>query len=143
MVYALDTNIIIHYLRRDPNVTHKLNDAILRGDDLVVPKIVNYELRRGFRIASAPNKEAAYSTLIEPAGCCDIAQMDDDSWEQAEKVYTDLHRKRLTVGELDILIAAYCIEYSCTLVTNNTKHFSVIDGLLIEDWTMADNNEEI
>ncbi len=53
---------------------------------------------------------------------------------RAEKVYAELYQKHLTTGELDILIAAFCLENNCTLVTNNTKHFRDIDGLMIEDW---------
>ena len=135
MLYALDTNIVIHYLRKEPNVCQNLSNAIMRGDNLIIPKIINYELKRGFRVTSAPNKEAAYSAFTGVDGYCSIAHMDVYSWELAEIVYADLYHKRLTVGELDILIAAFCMENNCTLVTNNTKHFAVIDGLLIEDWT--------
>ena len=61
--------------------------------------------------------------------------MDISSWEYAEKVYVDLYKKRLTIGELDILIAAFCADNDITLITNNTKHFKNIDDLIIEDWT--------
>jgi len=133
--YALDTNIIIRYLRKDSNVRSSLHDAVTRGCDLVIPKIVDYELRRGFRITSAPKKEEAYAELAYK-GYCTLAEMDVHSWNQAEQVYTDLYQKRLTVGELDILIAAFCIENKCTLVTNNTKDFENIDGLQLEDWSV-------
>ena len=134
MVYALDTNVIIHYLRKAPNVYRNFNDAVMRGDDLVIPKVVNYEIMRGFRIANAPKKEATYNTLTEAEGCCDVAEMDAFSWARAEQVYADLYRKGMTVGEMDILIAAFCLENDCTLITNNVRHFEVIDGLQIEDW---------
>ena len=39
------------------------------------------------------------------------------------------------VGDADILIAAFCLENDYTLVTNNTKDFVNIKGLLINDWT--------
>jgi tRNA(fMet)-specific endonuclease VapC len=132
MVYALDTNIIIHYLRNDANVQHNFKNAVMQGASVVVPKLVDYELRRGFRIASAPKKEAAYKILTEH---CTVAEMDVDSWERAIKVYVGLYKKRLTVGEIDILIAAFCLENGCTLVTNNTADFENIDGLKLVDWT--------
>ncbi|MDR1205412.1 MAG: PIN domain-containing protein [Peptococcaceae bacterium] len=135
MVYALDTNIIISYLRNMPNVRRNFNNAVMRGDDLVIPKVVNYEVRRGFRILYAPKKEAAYKVLTEPEGCCDVSEMDVCSWERAEQVYADIYRKGLTIGEMDILIAAFCLENNCTLVTHNIRHFECIDGLQIEDWT--------
>ena len=135
MIYALDTNIIIHYLKPNPNVHQNMNNAIMQGDDLV-PIIVDYELRRGFRIQHATRKEAAYEILANQAGCCDIVEIDIQSWYRAEQVYSDLYHKKLTIGELDILIAALCLEKGYTLVTNNTKHFQHIDGLHLVDWTM-------
>ena len=134
MIYALDTNIIIHYLKNTPSVHQNFNSAIMRGDDLIIPKIINYKMKRGFRVQSAPKKEAVYRALTEPSGFCHISDMDDNSWERAERIYADLYKNRLTIGELDILIAAFCIGNNCTLVTNNLKHFRNIDGLITENW---------
>ena len=133
MVYALDTNIIIRYLRNDPTVRQNFNDSVLRGDDLVVPKVVNYEIRRGFRVTSAPKKEAIYKILTER---CDLAEMDVYSWERAEYVYADLYNKGFTICEMDILVAAFCLEKDYTLVTNNVKHFEQIDGLRFVNWAV-------
>ena len=135
MTYALDTNIIIRYLRHDPKVYRKLHDSVLQGNDLVIPKIVHYEIKRGFRILSAPIKEKAYGVFVGLNGCCVIAKMDTLSWERAESVYTELYHKGLTIGELDILIAAFCLEKGYVLVSNNVKHFQAIDGLKLEDWS--------
>jgi predicted nucleic acid-binding protein len=33
-----------------------------------------------------------------------------------------------------LLIGAYCIKKGFTLVTNNVKHFSIIDGLHVINW---------
>ena len=133
MVYALDTNIVIHYLRNHPNVHQNFNDAVMQGNDLVIPKVVDYEMRRGFRILHAPSKEAAYK-ILTCEGYCDVAEMDVYSWERAEHVYAELYHKGLTIGEMDILIAAFCRENDYTLVTNNTKHFENIDGLQLVNW---------
>ena len=35
----------------------------------------------------------------------------------------------------DVLIAATALVYNLVLVTNNTKHFVVYEGLEVEDWT--------
>jgi len=133
MIYTLDTNIVIHYLRNEPIVHHNFNNAVLRGDNFIIPKVVDYEIRRGFRIFPAPNKEAAYQVLVKE-GFCAVIEMDSYFWKRAEEVYADLYRKRLTIGEFDILIAAFCLENNCTLVTNNVKHFEGIEGLAIVDW---------
>ena len=135
MTYALDTNIVIHYLRNEPNVREHFNKTILRGDNIVIPKIAHYEIRRGFRIQGAPNKEKLYDELIGITGYCAIAEPDGNCWERAEQVYADLYHKRFTVGELDILIAALCLENDFVLVTSNVKDFENIEGLNVENWT--------
>ena len=38
------------------------------------------------------------------------------------------------IGEFDALIAAHAIALEVTLVTNNTKHFSRVEGLKIVNW---------
>jgi tRNA(fMet)-specific endonuclease VapC len=136
MKYALDTNIVIRYLRYEPNVLQNFDNAIMNGDSIIIPKVVDYEIKRGFRVLHAPGKEAAYAVLTETGGCCDVAEMDVDSWMRAEQIYTNLYRKRFTIGELDILIAAFCFEREYTLVTNNTRDFEKIEGLSIVDWTV-------
>jgi len=129
--YALDSNIIIHYLNKQPNVFRKLHEAIANGSDIVIPKMVDYELRRGFRSKSNPKKENAYAILLED---CPVAEMDTASWEQAIQVYAELYRKRFTVGEIDMLIASFCLANKLTLVTNNVSDFVNIDNLSMADW---------
>jgi len=132
MVYALDTNIIIRYLRNEPNVIQNFRNAVAANCDIIVPQAVNYEICRGLRLVTATRKKANYNILLQD---CKIAKMDVPSWERAEAIYESLYRKGFTVGELDILIAAYCVTHNCTIVTNNVKDFKNIDGLMIVDWS--------
>ena len=134
MIFALDTNIVVKYLRNDPKVIQNFSDAILRRDDLVIPRYVEYEIRRGFRILPAPAKEAYYNTLTDKGGRCKIIEM--NAWDRAVDVYAGLYGKKQTIGEIDILIAAICLKNAYTLVTNNTRHFENIDGLMLTDWTV-------
>ena len=134
MIYALDTNSVIHHLRNEPNLRRNFKYAVNSGVEIIIPKVVDYEVKRGFTIHSAPAKERLYEGLVGESGFCDIVEMDSSSWQRAEKVYAELYKKHLTVGELDILIAAFCLENSCVLVTDNTKDFMNIDGLTIINW---------
>lgn len=135
MTYALDTNILIQYLRNNQNVKQRFDDAVMNGDSIVIPKIVDYEIKRGFRLVDAPRKKDAYEILVSSQGYCSIIDMNAECWLRAEIVYEELYRKGFTVGELDILIATICLENNFTLVTNNIKHFDCIGGLVLADWS--------
>jgi len=132
MVFALDTNIIIRYLRNEPNVIKNFRNAVAANYDIVIPQAVDYEMCRGFRLVTATRKKANYDMLLQN---CKIAKMDVPSWKRAETIYESLYRQGFTVGELDMLIAAYCLTHDSTLVTNNLKDFKNIGGLKIVDWT--------
>jgi tRNA(fMet)-specific endonuclease VapC len=46
----------------------------------------------------------------------------------------DLERRGQTIGSLDTLIAAHALALDATLVTNNTREFSRVAGLRLENW---------
>ena len=48
MVFALDTNIIIKYLRNESNVIQNFRSAVVANHDIVIPQAVDYEICRGF-----------------------------------------------------------------------------------------------
>ena len=131
MTYALDTNIIIHLLRGTPVVRVKRDEAIKQGANIIIPQFANYEIWRGFLCKSAPAKEREYRLLCSRYP---IGGINKKIFGCAAEIYADLWKKRLTVGEIDILIAAFCIIDGYTLVTDNTKHFDVIDGLKLVNW---------
>jgi len=133
MTYALDTNVIIHLLQNRPGVSKRFDNAVEAEEaKIIIPPYVNFEIRHGFRYASAPNKERTYQQLCARYA---VGEMNEDVWECAAGIYADLRRAGFTVGDADILIAAFCIVNGCILVTGNPKDFENIAGLTFEDWT--------
>ena len=41
------------------------------------------------------------------------------------------------LDDFELAIAATALSYNLILVTNNTDHFSRIDGLRLENWTVS------
>ena len=134
MTYALDTNIIIRYLRDNELVKQNIREAILEKQELIIPRAVDYEMCRGFRCTPAPKKSKNYNDFAYN-GYCDVVEVCPRTWQKAEEVYAELYSKGFTVGEIDILIAAFCLINDYTLVTNNTKDFENISSLRLVDWT--------
>jgi len=50
----------------------------------------------------------------------------------------NLKKTGLIVGTEDVLIAASAFANQYTVVTTNTRHFSKIAGLQVENWLKAD-----
>ena len=131
MVYALDTNIIIHLLNGTAAVRDKRDKAIEQNACLIIPPVVNYEMRRGFLYKPAPAKEELYRVF---RSIFTLGEMNEKVWECAAATYANIRNAKRTAEDADILIAAFCIVNGCTLVTHNIKHYNFIDGLTIEDW---------
>jgi len=135
MIYVLDANIIIHYLRGHDAVSKTIRHVITGENILFVPRAVDYEIRRGFDLMSAPKKTLIYNNLFTLIQKFKIVDMDNDIWMCARHIYVSLKRKGFNIGEIDILIAAFCLHRNIPLVTANTKDFENIDGLRIFNWT--------
>jgi predicted nucleic acid-binding protein len=131
MTYALDTNVVIEFLRENKKIRKHRDKVLSQGDDLIIPVVTDYEMWRGFYYRPSPRKEKDYLFFCEDFQIC---RMTDEIWKRSARIYADLRSKGQTVDDFDILIAAMCVENGYTLVTHNNKHFDAIDDLLKVDW---------
>ncbi|MDR1705986.1 MAG: hypothetical protein LBS19_15060, partial [Clostridiales bacterium] len=122
---------------KNPYVCGKLDDATTRGDTIIIPPIAHLEIKRGFLCKPAPRQEVSYNIIIRNNPVSDLKL---DTLECGAELYAELHKRKLTVEDKDLLIAAFCLVEDCTLVTNNIKHFQHMPYLKIEDWSDPDAN---
>ena len=131
MIYALDTNIVSYILQKNKRVTDRLRAEIRKGNQVVIPPIVYYEIRRGLLASNATAKAAAFEVLFADL---EIDAIDRETLEMAAVEYARLRKTGLAIGDADLFIAEYCIQNDFTLVTNNTKHFEPIQNLKFMNW---------
>jgi tRNA(fMet)-specific endonuclease VapC len=127
--YALDSNIVSYVLKKNIRVTGRLRDEIDKGNSVIIPPTVYYEVTRGLAYINAANKMKIFTTLCSGG----IGALDKTIFDRAVPIYCDLRKKGVVIDDNDILIAAFCQTHNLTLVTNNIKHFECI-SLLMENW---------
>jgi tRNA(fMet)-specific endonuclease VapC len=127
--YALDSNIVSYVLKKKIRVTDRLRDEIDKGNSVIIPPTVYYEVTRGLAYINAANKMKIFTALCSGG----IGALDKTVFDRAVTIYCDLRKKGVVIDDNDILIAAFCQTYNLTLVTNNIKHFESIP-LLMENW---------
>lgn len=63
-----------------------------------------------------------------------IVEFDREDARQAGLVRADLAARGTPIGPYDVLIAGQALARGLTLMTRNTREFSRVPGLQIEDW---------
>ncbi|MGH9751525.1 MAG: type II toxin-antitoxin system tRNA(fMet)-specific endonuclease VapC [Blastocatellia bacterium] len=131
MNYLLDTNTCIQYLNgRSPNLKQRLEKTPAK--EIVVCSIVKAELFFGSMKSVNPRRSLA--TQKKFLDQFDSLPFDDQSAEIYGQIRAQLESQGTPIGPTDLLIAAIALANQVTLVTHNTREFSRVTGLQIEDW---------
>lgn len=132
MKFMLDTNICIFAIKHKPeNVIQKF----LQHDpeELCISAITYAELMHGVEKSMAVAKNhAALSLFLSPITILDF---DASAAEEYGKIRAELEKKGTPIGPMDLLIAGHAKSEELILVTNNTREFQRVEGLMVEDWT--------
>jgi tRNA(fMet)-specific endonuclease VapC len=127
----LDTNMIAYAKNRRPEV---VLEHLMQHDpsQICISSITMAELEYGVHNSSKPeqNRTALMMFLSEIT----ILPFDSDASFEYGKIRYDLKSKGILIGGNDLLIAAHAKSLGLTLVTHNTREFSRVEGLSIEDW---------
>jgi tRNA(fMet)-specific endonuclease VapC len=126
--YLLDTNAIIRLTGRHPGLERKFLQEDPNGFGLSV--IVTHELYFGAYKSRdvQSNLEKIASLLLE------IVPFDDEDARCAGEVRARLSAAGTPIGPYDVLIAGQALARNLILITHNTREFSRVQGLRIEDW---------
>jgi tRNA(fMet)-specific endonuclease VapC len=131
MKYLLDTNVCIALMRgKNPLVAARF--AAHSPSQLCVCPVVVGELCVGAIRSSAPVAEQAkVDSFLTPY---QSIPFDDTIARKYAEVRADLESRGLPVTDFDMMIAATALVHGLILVTNNTRDFSRISGLNLENW---------
>ncbi|MCI0694679.1 type II toxin-antitoxin system VapC family toxin [candidate division KSB1 bacterium] len=131
MTYLLDTNTCIKYLNgKSENIRQRLEGS--QPQDIVLCSVVKAELFYGAMKSANPQKNLA---KLQPFVSRFVSFFFDDvAAEVYGRIRADLEKLGTPIGPNDLLIAAISVANDVTLVTHNTREFSRVAGLKLEDW---------
>ena len=131
MIYLLDTNVCVRYLNgRALSVRQKL--TMLSQEEIAVCSIVKADLFYG-----AMKSLDSVRTLTRQKAFIDrfvSFPFDDHCAEIYGHLRHQLEKHGTPIGPQDMMIAAIALANNLTLVTHNTREFSRIEGMQVEDW---------
>jgi tRNA(fMet)-specific endonuclease VapC len=132
MRYLLDTNICIALIRqRSPEILGRITKHQIT--DIAISAVTIAELQYGVNKSSQIQRnQQALDQFLIPFTFLDF---DYAAAQAYGPIRAALEAQGIPIGPLDTLIAAQAVAHSLVLATNNTKEFSRIPHLVLEDWT--------
>lgn len=127
----IDTDILSYYFRGEPIVVKKFQEYLKNNDTIEISIVTCYEIMSGLLAKNAFKQLAVFEDFISENI---VVPLTDKSSRISAEIYSSLKQSGRIIDDIDILIAGIAIENDLTLITNNTGHFSRIEGLKIKNW---------
>ncbi len=131
MKYLLDANAVIGLLKNHPVLTARLRQFL--PQDFGVPAVAIHELFYG----AYKSQQMAQNLARVDALQFEVLEFDREDARQAGEIRASLAKAGTPIGSYDVLIAGQAKARGLTLITHNTKEFSRVEGLLIDDWELT------
>ena len=128
--YLLDTNICIYVINSRPQqVLQRFRRE--RLGSIGISSVSAAELAYGVAKSGSARNREALEMFLAPL---EILPFDEAAiWHYAE-LRSALEKQGQAIGPMDMMIAAHALSIRVTLVTNNTREFSRVSGLSLENW---------
>ncbi len=129
--YFLDTDMVIYIKNhRPPQVLERF--STLKPGTMGISVISYGELVRGAERSAY--KQRNLKKLEQIIDIIPVQPMHQDAGFLYGEIRTCLEKQGNIISNNDLWIAAHAVALGVTLVTNNTKEFSRVSGLNIENW---------
>jgi len=131
-MFLLDTDTIIYNLKGNEAIKRNLQDHF--EDPMKICVITLMELYFGAYKSKKIIENLSKIRTIENA--FEIISADSECAEIFGMLKASLKQSGTLLDDFDLIIASCAMTKNLTLVTNNTKHFSRIDGLKLTNWAV-------
>ncbi len=128
--YLLDTNIISQLVKEPSGIVAQKIAAV--GEARICTSlVVACELRFGAAKKGSPKLTVQLESILSALKILPLEEPVDQHYAD---IRLHLHQSGLPIGHNDLLIAAHARTLGLIMVTNNTREFSRVPGLQVEDW---------
>lgn len=134
MPWLLDTNAWIQHLK-NPGGPIEQRLQRFAPADIQLCSVVKAELWHGAR--KYERMERRLVALQRLFGMFASLPFDDAAAQHYAAIRHELELRGSVIGPNDLMIAAICLAHDLTLVSSNTKEFSRVTGLRVEDWSQS------
>ncbi|HZS61481.1 MAG TPA: type II toxin-antitoxin system VapC family toxin [Gemmatimonadaceae bacterium] len=133
-MYLLDTNTCVALIRKSEGAERILRRLTRHAvTDVAVAALTVAELEVGVAKSREPARNRArLDQFLLPL---QILPFDDSAAAAYGPVRADLEARGLGIGSIDTLLAAQALSLGAVMVTNNTREFERVPGLIVEDWS--------
>ena len=131
MTYLLDTNICIYIINaKPPQVLDRFREENLGV--IALSSVSAAELAYGVIKSGSERNQRALEMFLSPL---EILPFEEKAIWEYGRVRSGLEKLGQPIGALDTMIAAHALSIDAILVTNNTREFSRVHRLRLENWT--------
>jgi tRNA(fMet)-specific endonuclease VapC len=130
-MYLLDTNIISYWMRGDPSLVNRIKTY--SPSELSLSTITLAEILYGIEKSPVKKKDRR-ARIHRICSQLEIHPFDESAAEKYGLIRARLEREGLVISERDLQIASIAMANRLCLVTHNTKEFTRIKDLPVEDW---------
>ena len=129
MRYLIDTDIASNFAK---NTSKTLKLKMLETvDDWAISSVTYHELWRGLMQTQSEKVEQIVTSFLSNVRVIDF---DESDARESGRIHAELIKAGKQIGDTDTLIAGQAMANHLIIVTNNTKHFSRVNGLQVENW---------
>ncbi len=129
-LYMLDTNAASEAMRGHPAFDARLQ--ALPPGQWCISAVTCSEIRYG--VAKRPEAVRLHRMVDEFLRIVPILPWDTRAANKHGELRADLKACAAPIGDFDEMIAAHALAVGAVVVTDNTRHFSRVAGLVIENW---------
>lgn len=133
-MYLLDTDVLSNLLKRSPPVALLVRLAVVPAQQQSTASITVGEIACGAHRLGARGQVFLDKLDTLLLANLSVLPFDTEAARWYGSVRAGLERRGTPLGDADMRIASIALARGLTVVTGNTRHFSAVPGLTVENW---------